>query len=38
MLRDEEQILAIRNQVTYASSANGEDRTRFSIPLQELFG
>lgn len=38
MLRDEEQILAIRNQATYARSASGEDRSRFSIPLQELFG
>jgi hypothetical protein len=38
MLRDEEQILAIRNQATYARSAIGQDRSRFSIPLQELFG
>ncbi|MGA9382904.1 MAG: AAA family ATPase [Phormidium sp.] len=38
MLRDEEQILAIRNQATYAKSASGEDRSRFSLPLQELFG
>ncbi|OKH30308.1 AAA family ATPase [[Phormidium ambiguum] IAM M-71] len=38
MLRDEEQILAIRNQATYARSASGEDRSRFSVPLQELFG
>ncbi|CBN53539.1 AAA family ATPase [Kamptonema sp. PCC 6506] len=38
MQRDEEQILAIRNQATYARSASGPDRSRFSIPLQELFG
>jgi len=38
ILRDEEQILAIRNQATYAKSARVEDRSRFSLPLQELFG
>lgn len=38
MLRDEEQILAIRNQATYARPASGVDQSRFAIPLQELFG
>ncbi len=38
LIRDEEQILAIRNRATYARPASGSDQSRFAIPPQELFG
>jgi hypothetical protein len=38
LIRDEDQILAIRNKATYARPASGPDKSRFSIPPQELFG
>jgi|LakMenEpi03Aug12_release.lakeMendotaPanAssembly.Ray.scaffolds.fasta_scaffold190416_2 hypothetical protein len=38
LIRDEEQILAIRNQATYARPVAGVDVSKFAIPPQELFG
>lgn len=38
LIREEDQILAIRNKATYARPASGPDKSRFSIPPQELFG
>jgi hypothetical protein len=38
MVRDEEQIWAIRNNATYARPATGKDKSRFAEPPQELFG
>jgi hypothetical protein len=38
LIRDEDQILAIRNKAAYARPASSPDKSRFSIPPQELFG
>lgn len=37
LIRDEDQILAIRNQAVYARPASGPDTSRFAIPHAELF-
>lgn len=37
MIRDEDQILSIRNRATYARPASGADRSRFALPPQALF-
>ena len=38
MIREENQMLEIRNNATYARPSAAPDRSRFARPLQELFG
>ncbi len=37
LIRDEDKILAIRNQAVFARPAAGPDQSRFAIPSAELF-
>jgi len=38
MIREENQMLEIRNLATFARPASGKDKSRFAIPPQTLFG